>query len=180
LSITTSTICGITSPARWTITVSPTRMSRPRGSAAVIADALDVILVVQRGVGPTTPPTVTGASRATGVSAPVRPTWMSMPFSTVVACSAGNLCAIAQRGERETKPSRSCQIEPVDLVDDAVDVVAELGALASIIAIEGQQFLDAIAQRRQRVGRQSPRPSAIHFDHAELRLAGISLISPQA
>jgi len=29
--------------------------------------------------------------------------------STVVARSAGNLCATAQRGVRETKPSRSCQ-----------------------------------------------------------------------
>ena len=30
-------------------------------------------------------------------------------LTIVVACSAGNLCAIAQRGERETKPRRSCQ-----------------------------------------------------------------------
>ena len=32
-----------------------------------------------------------------------------MPFSRVRACSAGNLWAIAQRGARLTKPSRSCQ-----------------------------------------------------------------------
>jgi hypothetical protein len=30
-------------------------------------------------------------------------------LTTVVAFSAGNLCAIAQRGLRDTKPSRSCQ-----------------------------------------------------------------------
>ena len=56
-----------------------------------------------------TPPTVTGSSFATGVSAPVRPTWISMSRNSVVACSAGNLCATAQRGLRDTKPSRSCQ-----------------------------------------------------------------------
>jgi hypothetical protein len=56
----------------------------------------------------TTPPTVTGSNRATGVIAPVRPTWMSMRSSVVIAFSAGNLWAIAQRGLRETKPSRSC------------------------------------------------------------------------
>ena len=75
------------------------------------ADVLpgDLVLVVQRGVETTTPPTVTGLSRATGVSAPVRPTWMSIPSRIVVAFSAENLCARAQRGLRETKPSRSCQ-----------------------------------------------------------------------
>ena len=56
----------------------------------------------------TTPPTVTGFSRATGVSAPVRPTWMSMASSTVVAFSAGNLWAMAQRGERVRRPRRFC------------------------------------------------------------------------
>ena len=57
----------------------------------------------------TTPPTVTGSSSATGVMAPVRPTWIVIAFSRVCACSAGNLWAIAQRGARLTKPSRSCQ-----------------------------------------------------------------------
>ena len=60
--------------------------------------ALDVVLVVQRDVSTTTPPTVTGASRATGASVPVRPTWISILRTVVVACSAGNLWAIAQRG----------------------------------------------------------------------------------
>jgi hypothetical protein len=55
-----------------------------------------------------TPPTFTGSSRATGVSAPVRPTWMRMSCNTVIACSAGNFHAIAQRGARPTKPSRRC------------------------------------------------------------------------
>ena len=55
-----------------------------------------------------TPPTNTGASRATGVIAPVRPTWNSTPSSVVISSCAGNLCATAQRGARDTKPSRCC------------------------------------------------------------------------
>ena len=54
-----------------------------------------------------TPLTNTGSRRATGVSAPVRPTWNSMPLTTVSASSAGNLWAIAQRGARDTNPRRS-------------------------------------------------------------------------
>ena len=92
-------ICGITSPARRTITVSPMRTSLRAISSSLCSVALET----------TTPPTVTGSSLAAGVSAPVRPTWISMPFSSVVASSAGNLWAMAQRGERDTKPSRSCQ-----------------------------------------------------------------------
>ena len=99
-SSTTPTICGMTSPARWMIDRCrrcgcPCARSRPRCAA-------------WRGCT-TTPPTVIGSSSATGVSAPVRPTWIVMSRSSVSACSAGNLCAIAQRGARLTKPSRSCQ-----------------------------------------------------------------------
>ena len=54
--------------------------------------------------------------------APVRPTCTSMPSTSVAISSAGNLCATAQRGARETKPSARLQREVVDLVDDAVDV----------------------------------------------------------
>ena len=92
-------ICGMTSPARWMTTVSPTRTS-----LRLISSSLCNVALVT-----TTPPTVTGSSLATGVNAPVRPTWMSMPLRMVIACWAGNLWAMAQRGERETKPRRSCR-----------------------------------------------------------------------
>ena len=69
-------------------------------------------------------------------------------FSTVCACCAGNLCASAQRGARLTKPSRSCEIEVVDLVDDAVDVVGQLRALGGDLAIKGEHRVDAVAQLR--------------------------------
>ncbi|MNT73168.1 hypothetical protein D3C72_2118420 [compost metagenome] len=93
-SAITLTTSGMTSPARRTITVSPTRTSRRSIWSALCRVALETI----------TPATATGFSRATGVAAPVRPIWISIA-STVVVCScAGNLCAIAQRGARETKP----------------------------------------------------------------------------
>ena len=98
LSTSTETTSGITSPARRTTTVSPTRTSLRRASSSLCSVALVTV----------TPPTNTGASLATGVSLPVRPTCTSMA-STVVSCScAGYLWATAQRGSRVTKPSCFC------------------------------------------------------------------------
>ncbi|MNT11470.1 hypothetical protein D3C72_1463520 [compost metagenome] len=96
-SSTTLSTSGITSPARRTTTVSPTRTSLRRTSSSLCKVAFVTV----------TPPTETGARRATGVMAPVRPTWISMPSTCVSASSAGNLCASAKRGARETKPSSS-------------------------------------------------------------------------
>ena len=60
------TTCGITSPARWTITVSPSRMSLRLMSSSLWSVAFETV----------TPPTSTGSSCAHGLSAPVRPTRM--------------------------------------------------------------------------------------------------------
>ena len=98
-SMTTPRICGITSPARWRMTVSPMRTSFRAISSSLCRLAWVTM----------TPPTPTGCITARGVSAPVRPTWISISSSTVVACSAGNFHAIAQRGARPTKPRRRCQ-----------------------------------------------------------------------
>jgi hypothetical protein len=102
---TTATICGITSPARCTITLSPMRTSLRSISSSLCKVAFET----------TTPPTVIGSSFATGVRAPVRPTWIEMPLRVVTACSAGNLCAIAQRGARPTKPRRFCSARSLTL-----------------------------------------------------------------
>ena len=45
-----------------------------------------------------TPATWTGSRRATGVIAPVRPTWNSTSRTKVICSCAGNLKATAQRG----------------------------------------------------------------------------------
>ena len=58
------TTYGITSPARSINTVSPTRTSLRRTSSSLCRVALVTV----------TPPTNTGFKRATGVTAPVRPT----------------------------------------------------------------------------------------------------------
>jgi hypothetical protein len=98
----------------------------------------------------------------------------------VVAFSAGNLCAIAQRGARATKPSRCLQVEPVDLVDDAVDVVAEAGALGLDRAVMREQRLDALAARFIS-GLDREAPAREGLDHAELRRRPAGrCISPQA
>ena len=83
---------GMTSPARRTLTVSPMRISLRRNSSSLCSVALVTV----------TPPTNTGARRATGVNAPVRPTCTSMSRTVVNASSAGNLCARAKRGARDT------------------------------------------------------------------------------
>ena len=48
----------------------------------------------------------TGVSEATGVSLPVRPTWMRMLSICVMAARAANLYAVAQRGALPVKPNR--------------------------------------------------------------------------
>ena len=94
-STTTFAICGITSPARRMITISPIR--RPKRSISSRLWSVALLTV--------TPPTKTGSSLATGVIAPVLPTWNSTSKSRVISSCAGNFRAIAQRGALATKPS---------------------------------------------------------------------------
>ncbi|MNJ42579.1 hypothetical protein D3C77_375510 [compost metagenome] len=94
-SVTTCITCGMTSPARRMITVSPIISPRRATSSMLCNVALDTV----------TPATFTGLSRATGVTAPVRPTWNSTSSTSVSSSMAGNLWAMAQRGSRARKPS---------------------------------------------------------------------------
>ena len=90
-----STTSGITSPARWTTTRSPTRTS--------FASIMSWLCRVARRT--VTPRTTTGDRRATGVRMPVRPTKTTMSSTVVSARSGENLAATAQRGDREISPS---------------------------------------------------------------------------
>ena len=56
----------------------------------------------------------------------------------------------ARRARHEAEPL--LPVEPVDLVDDAVDVVVELGALLLDLAVERDQLLDRVAEFGQRIG----------------------------
>ena len=87
------------------ITWSPTRMPLRRISKRLCSVALLTVV----------PPTKTGSSLATGVSLPVRPTWISMRSSLVTCSCAGYLCATAQRGSRDTKPSSRCSLRLLTL-----------------------------------------------------------------
>ena len=80
-SVMTLTTFGMTSPPRSIRTVSPSRMSLRFTSSSLCRVARLTVA----------PPTQTGASSATGVTAPVRPTLTSILSTVVVACAAGNL-----------------------------------------------------------------------------------------
>ncbi|OPY04644.1 MAG: hypothetical protein A4E67_02311 [Syntrophaceae bacterium PtaB.Bin038] len=105
LDSTTFTTSGITSPARWTTTVSPTWTPFFRISSSLWSVAWVTV----------TPPTWTGFMTATGVRTPVRPIPTMMSSMTVVACVGANLTATAQRGLRETVPSRSWRVRELTL-----------------------------------------------------------------
>ena len=94
----TRTICGITSPARRTMTVSPIRTPKRIISSALWSVALVTV----------TPPTKSAFKLATGVIEPVRPTWKVTSSKVVMSSSGGYLYALAQRGAREMKPNFFC------------------------------------------------------------------------
>ena len=112
------TICGITSPARWTITSSPSRMSLRLMSSSLCSVARETV----------TPPTSTGSSIAHGLSAPVRPTRIAILSSRVVAVIGAHLKARAQRGRCVQRAEPPLLLERVDLDHDPVDLVVELDA----------------------------------------------------
>ena len=77
----TLTIEGMISPAFSMTTVSPRRMSLRWISSSLWRVARETVV----------PDTKTGSSSATGVSTPVRPTWMVMWRRMVSICSGRNL-----------------------------------------------------------------------------------------
>ena len=80
-SCNTPIICGITSPARRITTISPIAISNRSISSPLCNVALLTV----------TPATNTGSNLATGVIAPVLPTWNSTSFRRVNSSCAGNL-----------------------------------------------------------------------------------------
>ena len=90
--------CGITSPARSTITSSPIRMSLRARSSSLCSVACLIV----------TPATRTGSSIAYGCRSPNLPGFQPMSFSVVTAVVGGNFHAIAHRGSRPTTPRRRC------------------------------------------------------------------------
>ena len=57
------------------------------------------------------PDIYTGSSLATGVTAPLLPTFISISSTIVDISSGGNLNAVAHLGAREVNPSSFCKIK---------------------------------------------------------------------
>ena len=62
------------------------------------------------------PASCTGSRLATGVIAPVRPTWKETESSLVEAISAWNLYAMAHRGDLAVKPRSCCWLKELTLM----------------------------------------------------------------
>ena len=80
---------GIMSPAFLITTLSPIRISFSCIRSSLCKEALETVV----------PATLTGSSIAVGVTTPVLPILSSISNKSVMTSSAGNLYAIAQRGD---------------------------------------------------------------------------------
>src|SRR5580692_1060496 len=119
---------------------------------AVAADALDVVLVVQRDVlhdDAADTDRLELADRREGAGAPD----LDLDIAKHGHGALGREFVRdrpARRARDEAEPF--LPVETVDLVNDAVDVVVELGALLLDLAMERDQLLDRVADFRQRIG----------------------------
>ena len=167
-----STICGMTSPARCSTTRSPGRTPSRAISSALCNVALRT----------TTPPTVTGLQLARLGSACrcARLVCRCPRARSSAARSAGNLCAIAQRGAFATDESQPrLPVEPVDLVDHAVDVERQVGALVLLDrGIMGERVVDLLEPQQQIADRHAPRGNRRASRHIAYR-PGSAVVSPQ-
>ena len=123
---------------------------------AVGADALDVVLVVERGVGDD------HAADGDRLEARHRCQRPGAADLDVDAAKDGlRLLGGELVGDRPARAPRHeaepcLQVEAVDLVDDAVDVVAERGAARLLLAVEFERLADSTADPHARVGREAP------------------------
>ncbi len=159
--------CGITSPARRTITSSPTRTSLRSRSSSLCSVAFCTV----------TPPTWTGSRRAHGCRSPNLPTFHSIAFKRR-----------HRRGRRELpgdRPARiaahdaepALELEVVDLHDDAVDLEVQRAAAVLpgealrdhlVLGLEPLDVaVDAEAARAQPLQRLPVRLEAQALDRAD-------------
>ena len=161
--MTTLTICGMTSPARWIDDrVADADVDAVADRQAVAVDALDVVLVVQRDV----------------VDHDAADRDRRQPRHRRQRAGAADLDVdLLHRRHRllgrefmRDRPARlagdetpaALQFELVDLVDDAVDVVAERRALRLDQCVLRDQFLDRLRPHHQRADLEPPVGEFLH------------------
>ena len=132
---TTPSTCGITSPARWTSTVSPMRTSL----RAISSSLCSVALVHDD-----------AADRDRLQPRHRRQRAGAADLDVDAVQDGGRLLGREFVRHRPARAARDeaeplLQVEPVDLVDDAVDVVAERGAARLDLAVEREHLLDRMA-----------------------------------
>ena len=110
------TICGITSPARWTMTMSPSRICLRLMSSSLCSVARVTV----------TPPTSTGSISAHGLSAPVRPTRIRIFEQLRLRGHRRPLERARPARPRVQRAEAPLLVERVDLDHDPVDLVVEL------------------------------------------------------
>ena len=79
------------------------------------------------------------------------------------------MCERPSRGAAD-EAEALLQVEPVDFVDDAIDVIAEARALQAEITVVGNERIGGGTQLHQRIDRQAP--PCERFDHPGLRVGG--------
>jgi hypothetical protein len=135
---------------------------------ALVADALDVILVVQRDV---LHDHAADADRLELADRRERAGAADLDLD-VAQHGHGALGrefmrdAPARRARDEAEPL--LPVDAIDLVDDAVDVVVEFARCSSIFLVEGEQLLDGVTQLGQRIGFEAAALEPV--DHAALRI----------
>ncbi len=130
----------MTSPARCTTTRSPGRTPRRAISSRLCSVTLDT----------TTPPTVTGFNRPTGVSLPVRPNLNVDRLQRRLGPLSREFMRDCPARGLGDKAQPLLPVQPVDLVDHAVDIIRQLCALALDAGIMRQRPFRPINAHQQR------------------------------
>ena len=135
---------------------------------AVVADALDVVLIVQR--------RVRHHDAADGDRLEPRHRRQRAGAADLDIDAVEDRRRLLGREFVRDRPARAARheaepilpVEPVDLVDHAVDVVAERGALLADLAVEFQDGVDILAELRPRI---DDKAGLVHpLQHAVLRI----------
>ncbi len=134
---------------------------------AGIADALDIILVMQRRVG-----NDHAADGDRGQSRHRCQRAGAADLDVDILDRRERLLGGEFVGRRPARRARAetearLQIEPVDLVDDTVDIIVEFGTLKADLAVMAENILERIQPLHQRIDRETPVLEGLH--HLVLR-----------